>query len=318
MSDYHLMGWREWLGVGERRWKKAPDEEVLPAKTLWDLLQLLVVPVILIAISFAWSAAQTRNDNKRDDRRIAADQAAAEEARQDATLQAYLSEMSRLMLDKKLLDSDPTDAAVRDVADTVTLTTLRRLDGERKGDVVRFLHDAFLLKYPDPNAPSDPIQTLPPIPVAIVRLEGADLTGANLKHANLYGSNLAGANLKHANLEGADLSGVNLSHANLSGAKLGGADMLDVDVSTANLAGADLRAADLTDANLWQAKHLNLEGALNVDLDQFINGTLNHGERERFLGEQWKFLASLSPSELAKFNLTPKKLAELRREVPES
>ena len=99
------MRWRDWLGVGERRWKKAPDEEVQPAKTLWDWLQLLIVPAILIAVTFAWSATQTRSDNRREDRRIAADRAAAEEARQDATLQSYLDQMSGLMLDKKLLTS---------------------------------------------------------------------------------------------------------------------------------------------------------------------------------------------------------------------
>jgi hypothetical protein len=32
-----------WLGVGERRWKKSPDEDVQPSKTVWDLLQLLIV-----------------------------------------------------------------------------------------------------------------------------------------------------------------------------------------------------------------------------------------------------------------------------------
>jgi hypothetical protein len=73
-------GWRAWTGVGERRWKKAPDEEVQPPKTLWDWLQLLIVPAILIGVTFAWSAMQTRSDNKREDRRIAADRAAAEEA----------------------------------------------------------------------------------------------------------------------------------------------------------------------------------------------------------------------------------------------
>src|SRR6186997_754935 len=143
------MRWREWLGVRERRWKKAPDEEVQPAKTLWDWLQLLIVPAILVAVTFAWSATQTRSDNKRedrriaadnkrDDRRIAADRAAAEEARRDATLQAYLDQMSGLMLDKKLLTSQRGDA-VSAVARTVTLTALRRLDGQRKGQVVRFM-----------------------------------------------------------------------------------------------------------------------------------------------------------------------------------
>src|SRR3954470_1616751 len=97
------MRWRELLGVRERRWKKAPNEEVQPAKTLWDWLQLLIVPAILIAVTFAWSATQTSSNNKRDDRRIAADRAAAEEARRDATLQAYLEQMTGLMLREKLL-----------------------------------------------------------------------------------------------------------------------------------------------------------------------------------------------------------------------
>src|SRR5213592_4542882 len=104
------MRWREWLGVGERRWKKAPDEEVQPAKTLWDWLQLLIVPAILVGVTFAWSASQTRSDSRREDRRIAADRAAAEEARQDATLQSYLDQMSGLMLDRNLLSSKPGDA----------------------------------------------------------------------------------------------------------------------------------------------------------------------------------------------------------------
>ena len=134
--------WRDGLAGldrrGERRWKTAPNEQVQPAKTLWDWLQLLIVPAILIGVTFVWSATQTRSDNKREDRRIDADQAAAEEARRDATLQAYLDEMSGLMLDKKLLTSKESDA-VRAVARTVTLTALRRLNGERKGEVVRFL-----------------------------------------------------------------------------------------------------------------------------------------------------------------------------------
>jgi hypothetical protein len=131
--------------VGERRWKTAPDEHVQPAKTLWDWLQLLIVPAILIGVTFAWSALQTRSDNDREDRRIAADRAAAdqriaadraaaEEVRQDATLNGYFQQMSDLMLKNKLRSSKRV-APVRSVARTVTLTTLRRLDGERKGQV---------------------------------------------------------------------------------------------------------------------------------------------------------------------------------------
>ena len=36
----------------ERRWTKKPDEEVQPSKTVWDFLQLLIVPAMLAHVGF--------------------------------------------------------------------------------------------------------------------------------------------------------------------------------------------------------------------------------------------------------------------------
>ena len=36
-----------WLGLTEQRWTKGPNEEVRPAKTAWDWLQLLIVPALM-------------------------------------------------------------------------------------------------------------------------------------------------------------------------------------------------------------------------------------------------------------------------------
>ena len=74
-------------------------------------------------------------------------------------------------------------------------------------------------------------------------LRGADLSGANLSTANLSGANLSGANLSNANLRGADLSGANLRNANLSNANLSGANLRGANLSNANLSNADLRGA---------------------------------------------------------------------------
>jgi uncharacterized protein YjbI with pentapeptide repeats len=267
------MRWRDWLGVGERRWKKAPDEEVQPAKTLWDWLQLLIVPAILIGVTFVWSATQTRSDNRREDRRIAADRAAAEEARRDATLQSYLAQMSDLMLREKLLTSTQT-SAVRAVARTVTLATLRRLDGDRKRAVVSFLSEAHLLM------------------LHRVSLRNADLRGANLRGADLSGTNLAVADLR-----GADLRGADLTNAYLRGAFLMGTDLGNAIIVHTNLRGAHLR------------------GAKNLDLDRFITGLRRKRQKKVFLDSQKAFLDSLSREELAKFKLSPERLAQLRKEA---
>ena len=99
-------------------------------------------------------------------------------------------------------------------------------------------------------------------------LSGADLSGANLSGANLSGADLSGANLSGANLSGADLSGANLSWANLSWADLSGADLSGANLSWANLSWADLSGADLSWANLSGAdlrganlRKANLSGA---------------------------------------------------------
>ena len=79
-------------------------------------------------------------------------------------------------------------------------------------------------------------------------LSGADLSGADLRRANLSGADLSDADLRRANLRRADLSGADLRRANLSGAYLS-----DADLRRANLSGADLRRANLSDADLRRA-----------------------------------------------------------------
>ena len=62
-----------------------------PAKTLWDWLQLLIVPAILILVVTLWNSSQTARDNRH-----------ADQARQDTTLDTYFKQMSDLMLNNKL------------------------------------------------------------------------------------------------------------------------------------------------------------------------------------------------------------------------
>jgi uncharacterized protein YjbI with pentapeptide repeats len=301
-----------------------PDWLGFRGKTLWDWLQLLIVPAILIAITFAWSATQTRSDNKREDRRIAADRAAAEEARRDGTLQGYLDQMSDLMLREKLLTSTQV-SAVRAVARTVTLAALRRLDGERKAAVVQFLYEADLLRTYEADAT---------IASPVVLLRGADLSGADLRHAELSGAELSGVNLTGADLTGADLNESHfvfsrLGHAQLSRTHLDttdftGADLTGADLSFAYLVRTNLAGARLKDVNLTGARHLAdakfvsngpVLGhivAHDLDLDAVITD-LPPKKRREFLDAQKKFLDSLSPRELATFNLSPEKLAKFRQ-----
>lgn len=139
----------------------------------------------------------------------------------------------------------------------------------------------------DANDPQDPIAS-PMGPLVGVRLTGADvfwlaarfraerstlrLQGANLSLANLEGADLAGAHLQGAilvaaRLQGADLQGSHLERAVLTDAHLEGAFLRSAQARGATFANAHLDGADLTRAGLQDAllAGATLDGAILSD-----------------------------------------------------
>ncbi len=207
----------EWTGFG--------------TKTLWDWMQLLIVPAVLAG--GAAGGAYWLNESARQ-----REQAVTEQRAQETALQTYLDKMTELLLDKKVRESKE-ESEVRAVARARTLTVLRRLDKDRKGAVLRFLYEADLI---DKNK-------------RVIDLSWVDLGGTNLSRANLSRANLSGAYLMNANLSRAYLFGANLSRADLSNANLSRARLGVADLSRANLSMANLSNAELTNANLSGAKY---------------------------------------------------------------
>jgi uncharacterized protein YjbI with pentapeptide repeats len=229
----------QWTGLPEIRRVKYGDEDVQPAKTLWDWLQLFVIPLVLAGLVFLLNSAQAQRDQRHEDERAAQQREIAKataqkenirvaDAAREETLRGYLTQMSDLMLDRRLLRSK-RDEDVREVARTATLTAVRRLDGERRALVVRFLAEAELVMADEPK----------------VELRDADLTSAKLQSADLQRTGLDGADLRRAVLQRADLR-----RAHLEGADLRRAVLKEADLESAHLGGADLRAAKLSGANL--------------------------------------------------------------------
>ena len=230
-----------------------------PAKTLWDWLELLVIPIAL-GLGVWWlNRSERRNELKIAEQRAQTERQIAADRLQEETLQAYLDRLLDLLVEEDLYQEPETSKASQ-VARIRTLTVLRRLDGKRKGLVLRFLHESLLI-----HALSE---IGPPIILANADLSGADLHKADLtqadlsvidlSHADLRDAVLSGTKLIEANLRGADLSG-----ADLSGADMEGADLSDAWLEWADLSGANLSAANLSDASLAGANLIgaNLSGA---------------------------------------------------------
>jgi uncharacterized protein YjbI with pentapeptide repeats len=107
----------------------------------------------------------------------------------------------------------------------------------------------------------------------------ADLSGRNLRVADLSDAMLIGADLTKADLRVADLSGANLSGANLRRAILSEANLSSVDLSGANLRRADLSCAKLHDAILDGTLFFrtSLQGAEGLEtIRHFAASNLDH------------------------------------------
>ena len=153
----------------------------LRGKTLWDWLQLLIIPVVLAVGGYLFNYTTTRAEQRNTQVRDQNEQSIASDNQREAALQAYIDNMSELLLHEKLRESGEDDE-VRKIARVRTLTVLPRLDANRKGSVLQFLHESSLI-HKDKK---------------IIDLRDANLFEANLNRADLSGANLRGANLRGA------------------------------------------------------------------------------------------------------------------------
>jgi hypothetical protein len=219
--------------VREWEWTGLVKDKAYTKRTLWDWLQLLIIPAVLAGVGLWFNRQQREQELQTADSRT-----------QDEALQAYLDQMSAMLIpnkDQPSLYKAHSGDSLSSVARARTLTVLWRLDADRKAQVVQFLYESGLITKGRP----------------IVDLGEANLIWANLEAFNLEGANLSGAYLHPANLSHAVLMGANLSEAFLMEANLEGAYLEGAYLSGANLSGADLSDADLTDATGWTEEQLN-------------------------------------------------------------
>jgi Pentapeptide repeats (8 copies) len=188
-------------------------------------------------------------------------------------LREHIDYLSDLLINRQLREA-AWDSPIRVEARTRTLVVLPLLDKQRKRDLLRFLHEAALIKKEDPYRNYE---------YPVIGLDSADLSNANLSYINLsgdalYSVDMKGSDLGHANLSYTNLRGIDLSGANLRNADLGNADLsrdLDHDprrhtnLRNANFTDAHLVNAVLTDADFSGAdlSYANLKGA-NVTEEQ--------------------------------------------------
>ena len=231
-------------------------------KTLWDWLNLLSVLAIPAVVGFGAVWFTTQQGKVAD--------AENKDNQRETALQAYIDKMSELLLHEKLRDSAEDDE-VRKIARVRTLTILPRLDGSRKGSVIRFLYESGLIDkdktiidlFGADLTWSDPGTFLNGANLSNAFLTNAILTLSELKNAKMNNVILTGAYLDFANLSDADLHYSRLNKSNMFNAKFVGANLSyvlltdsileEANLSKSNLTGAIFKGANLNMANLSEA-----------------------------------------------------------------
>src|ERR671910_53557 len=196
----------------------------------------LLVPLVL-ALGI-WGI--TWQLDKLENQRAEAERELVEQRAQDEALQAFLDQMSQLILDRKLLEveqghpvHEPGDP-VHTLAQARTSTAILRLDSEHNESVTHFLITSSLSVRS-----KDSVRLLRGSTLSHAKLSGAHLPNADLGDADLIGADLSNALLLNANLFSADLSDANLIGADLSRSVLDNANLSNAVLDNANLGGAD-------------------------------------------------------------------------------
>lgn len=268
-------------------------------KTIWDLLQLLIVPLMLAIVGFWFAAQQDQRQQRIETHRAAAERELANQRAQDEAMQAYLDEMGHLMLKEDLRNAE-SDSAVATLARARTLTLVQRLDGAHRGSVIQFLYESTLIerlgfhpqfqftpeeakqfnqqgeamaqadqqqeKFEDSQGCSlTTVGNTEDIPKSVLKASrslspSAPLNGSSTQPSSQLPS---AEEIKPA----VSLRGANLAHAELQNADLRSADLTGVDLHEADLRSAldyaSLMVADLEGATLEGvvARNVDLQGA---------------------------------------------------------
>lgn len=230
---FRYINWDRLTGFGEFT---SPTGEYFRAKTLWDWLDLLIVPAVIAIGVWFLNRNEKKTERETAIQREALERSIALNKQRQDSLEAYFDRMSELLLSNKLRLSNPKDE-VRNIARTRTLAVLRNLDGERKGQVVLFLYEAKLINAEDP----------------IVNLSGADFTETKLQNVALTEINLSKTNFSKANFSNAEIAKANIRNAQFTEVDFSNSKFNKVDFSYSNLRNARFENSNLDFSTFYGA-----------------------------------------------------------------
>ncbi len=274
----------EIVGFGEY---KLPSGEIVPRKTLWDWLELLIIPLVIFGLGYILNSnLKTRDEiNTSNNRR-------------DELLRNYFSEYSKLP--QNFPDEEFFQFSVN-ILKAQTMSLLPRLDGERKGFLLQFLVESGLLNLQNTRLQLSRADfsglNFDYIDIRDVNLHGNNFENSVIDKLTIHDSNFGSGFYRNVSFLGGTFYNTNFEYANFVNANLYQAKFIKCEVGIANFTKAFLRKSSFRNSRVFRAnftkanlKNVDFENAAldmtvfdgaKLQKANFTNVDLNHA---RFTG----------------------------------
>ena len=211
------------------------------AKTLWDWMDLLIIPLAIGLLAWILKEAEKEKANRSE-----------EERSHNEALDSFIKVMTDLIINHNLTNGNSSFES-RTIARTRINLAFSNLNGVRKGQVLQFLFESGKKKKnPKVNILGADIKgaILDGIVLSKAEIKGAYFNDASLKHSNLNGTSFIGSDFSGADLSNSLVKETDLSYTNLSKAKLRNMDLTSVNFEGADLTNANLRGSNINHQQL--------------------------------------------------------------------
>jgi uncharacterized protein YjbI with pentapeptide repeats len=228
-----------WTGFG-----KYDEENLGPRfKTLWDWLDLLIIPIAVGVCAWIFKEAEKDKSNKSEIER-----------NQNETLDSFIKIMTELIINNNLANAKST-LETRIIARTRINLAFSNLSGSRKGQILQFLFESRLIdQTPQINLNGANLKNaiLDGIVLSNAEIRGVYFNNATITESNLNGANFISSDFTNANLSKSLMQNTNLSYTNLTNGKMNNMNLTSVNFEGANLTNANLNGSIIRQEQLDQ------------------------------------------------------------------
>lgn len=237
----------EWMGFAPYDESKNGPEP----KKLWDWLDLLIIPISVGLVGWIYKDYEKSKESKKE-----------YENKQNEILDSYFRVISDLIIKSNLLNNDLNEES-KIIARTRTIVAIENLSGDRKGQVLQFLHESNLIG----NGVVDLIggnfrnSEVSGIVLRNITIKGVYFSNSEFVKTFLDNSDFTSCDFSNTNFDQSSLENTNFSYTKLVNSKL-----TNIDLRTINFEGCDLENADLSNSKILQSQLDKIFKKENINL----------------------------------------------------